>query len=270
VSNASSRKFEPKNNLLQVIVSDMNGVQIGVTYIHLSSLPKTMSESEQKGTLVYKELSYSTSTVQSDKPRILLEVTAEGFGCDARIYNKNQKISEKICGDTGIHSKKEPMKYCAIILENTQLFRGVTEALNYINTSQGGRGTNDDSMPRTVVLFEGKYLVEKPIKILKDNCILFGIDGTSQEGYVYLSRGRFENKNEYMFELGPDVKKFYLHNIRFNPKENIIKIDKGKSVQANLCVMGVVNDLNKDTMVKGDGEGVGLQESNHSWALEIK
>jgi hypothetical protein len=36
-------KFEPKNNLLQIIVSDQNGTQIGVTYIHLSSLPKTMS-----------------------------------------------------------------------------------------------------------------------------------------------------------------------------------------------------------------------------------
>jgi len=228
-----------------------------------------MSESEQKGTQVYKELSYSTNTTFVDKPRILVEVTAEGFGCDARIYNKNQKISEKICGDHGFHSKKEPMKNAAIILENTQLFRGVSDGINYINTSQG-KGSNDEQFPRTLVLFEGKYLVEKPIKISKDNVILFGIDGSSQESYVYLSRGRFESKSEYMFELGPEVKKFYLHNIRFNPKENIVKIEKGKMVQANLCVMGVVSDANKDSSVKDGGESFGLQESNHSWALDTK
>jgi hypothetical protein len=219
---------------------------------------------------VYKELSYSSTSTFIEKPRILVEVTAEGFGCDARIYNKNQKISEKVCGDSGFHSKKEPMKNCAVILENTQLFRGVTDAMSYINTSQGSKGSNDDQLPRTVVLFEGKYLVEKPIKILKDNVILFGIEGSSQEGYVYISRGRFETKNEYIFELGPDVKKFYLHNIRFNPKENVVRIDKGKLVQANLCVMGVVNDSNKESVSKDGEVSAGLQESNHSWALDLK
>jgi hypothetical protein len=70
--------------------------------------------------------------------------------------------------------------------------------------------------------------------------------------------------------LGPDVKKFYLHNIRFNPKENVVRIEKGKLVQANLCVMGVVNDSNKESVSKDGEVSAGLQESNHSWALDLK
>lgn len=156
------------------------------------------------------------------------------------------------------------MKSAVICLETQQIFRGISDGMKHIENSKVG---NEDHLPRTLVIFEGRYIIENTIEITKDNVILFGVEGSNQpDSYVYISRGRYEAKGEYMFKLGPSVKKLYLHNIRFNPKEKILKIEKGRNVaiHANLCVMGQVDNEGQNS------DENGLIETNHSWSLDLE
>lgn len=209
-------------------------------------------------------MSRTSNSSSGEKARVNVELSAENFGCDAKIYNKNQRISREICGVKNFHHKKDLMRNAVICLETSQIFRGITDALKYIDKVTE-TSKDEDSLPRTLVIFEGKYLIENTIEINRDNVILFGVEGSNQpDSFVYLSRGRYESKGEFMFKLGVNVKKLYFHNIRFNPKEKIAGVTKDDcTIFANLCVMGHVEDLKKNSVQPC------LVETNHSWSLDL-
>jgi hypothetical protein len=281
VKNSSNKlthfsDFEPKNNLLSIIIRD--GVKgsgesqknLGIGFVNLSSLPRKTNDSKSK--LIKLDLSSHTTTTA----KLELELEAEGFGCDPLLYNENEEIEKKLVltGKTkfekiknkGIHTRKDPLKNVILVLQNSAFLLGIGEAIDYINE-------NTKQQCRTLVLFggsegsstqtkDGHFLVEKPLKIKKDGLILFGV------GNVTITTGRNDFKDDYIFELDKSVRHFYLHNIKFSPKDNVVHIHSDALVQANNCSI-LKKRIKVDDIVHKNDDDYGFKESNYPLKVNL-
>jgi hypothetical protein len=143
----------------------------------------------------------------------------------------------------------------------------IGEAIDYINE-------NTKQQCRTLVLFggsegsstqtkDGHFLVEKPLKIKKDGLILFGV------GNVTITTGRNDFKDEFIFELEKNVRHFYLHNIKFSPKDNVVHVHSDALVQANNCsILKKRIKVDDDVGHKND-EDYGFKESNYPLKVNL-
>eukprot|EP01080_Neovahlkampfia_damariscottae_P001691 gene1691-460_t len=258
------KDFEPKNNLLSIIIRD--GVKgsgesqknLGIGFVNLSSLPRKTSDSKSK--VIKLDLSSHTTTTA----KLELELEAEGFGCDPLLYNENEEIEKKLVL-TGIHTRKDPLKNVVLCLQNACFLLGIGDAIDYINA-------NSNPQHRTLVLFggpdsgtatkDGHFLVEKPLKIKKDGVILFGI------GNVTITTGRNDFKEDYIFELDKNVKSFFLHNIKFSPKDNVIHVHSEALVQANNCSI-LKKRIKVDEVVHRNDDKFGFKESNYPLKVNL-
>jgi len=259
-------KFNTDEDILHINIKDSvksDKELLGVAFLNLSELPGT---EEGQTAQIQTEMTLDLAKAEFKGSRVKIKVQEViGFGCDSRLSKKNAEVYDKIV-KTRIHYAKNPMKNAVVCLEDYTIFRSIEGGIKHIHkiSAESEKQHDLDKLPRTLVIFEGRYLVDKTLKIDKEGIILYGIP---YEGEVFIgSRNLSDLKGDYLFEIGKDVKKFFIHNIKFNPKERTLKsLNHETKIQANLCILGQAaiepkkKDLFKDN----------IKESSIPFALQL-